>query len=114
MKCYLAGPMSGLPAYNYPAFTKAAEQLRSKGFDIVSPHELHDGDTTLPYDHYLRAGLKALLDCDAIVLLDGWENSRGARIEAKVAAALRMRWFTVDTLTTAAALNYAQTRAGGR
>ncbi|QOC56010.1 nucleoside deoxyribosyltransferase [Gordonia phage Clown] len=58
---YLAGPMTGYPEFNYPAFTAAAENLRAQGLTVVSPHELHDGDTGRSWEFYVRAGLRALL-----------------------------------------------------
>lgn len=96
MTTYIAGPMSGLPEFNYPAFTAAAAALRAQGTSVVSPTELHDGDTGRPYDFYLRLGLRALLDCDEMVLLPGWENSRGARLERQIAQALGMHITELD------------------
>lgn len=88
---YLAGPMTGLPDYNFPAFTKAAKHLRDQGINVCSPHELHDGDTTQSHQFYMRYALKALLDCDEIALLDGWTHSVGAQLEVYVAATCGMR-----------------------
>lgn len=88
---YIAGPMTGLPEFNYPAFAAAAKVLRDKGVDAVSPAELDDGSTGKSWDYYMRLGLRALLDCDEMVLLPGWEDSRGARLERQVAEALGMR-----------------------
>lgn len=85
---YIAGPMTGLPDYNYPAFEAAAEHLREcLGYDVVSPHELFGGDTTRPYGDYMRTGLMAMLGCDEVYMLPGWERSRGASLERKVAEA---------------------------
>ena len=36
-RIYVAGPMSGLPAFNFPAFHEAAADLRACGFDVVNP-----------------------------------------------------------------------------
>jgi hypothetical protein len=96
---YIAGPMSNLPEFNYPAFNAAAAELRARGYTVVSPTELHDGDTSRPYDFYLRLGLRALLDCDEIVLLPGWEDSPGACLEREIAQALGMaitHWAAIE------------------
>jgi len=89
---YLAGPMSGIPNHNYPAFNAAAFDLRGRGFHVVSPAELHaDFETNpKPYEDYLRADLIALLGTAAVVVLPGWEQSNGARLEVTVARALGM------------------------
>ncbi len=38
-RIYLAGPMTGLPDYNFPAFMKAAAYLRSQGAIVFNPAE---------------------------------------------------------------------------
>lgn len=35
-RLYVAGPMSGLPDHNYPAFREAATRLRDLGYQWVS------------------------------------------------------------------------------
>lgn len=40
---YLAGPMSGLPDYNYPAFEEAKKFLEEEGIKVRSPHEINHG-----------------------------------------------------------------------
>ena len=87
-KIYIAGPMTGLPEFNYPAFHKAADDLRSLGNTVVNPAELFDGQLGLEWLDYMRAGLKALLDCEAIYMLKGYRQSRGAMIELNLAVQL--------------------------
>ena len=95
-RIYIAGPMTGIPAFNFPAFNRAAHILRALGYDVVNPAELDagdvgpDGKATKPYTWYLRRDLRALLDCNAVALLHGWEDSTGATLEAHVAKALGM------------------------
>ena len=89
MKIYIAGPMTGLPEYNFLAFHAAAAHLRGKGHEVVNPAELPaPDDPTWP--NYLRGALRAMLTCEAVVLLPGWVRSNGARLERMVADRLRM------------------------
>lgn len=91
MTAYIAGPMTGIPEFNYPAFNAAAAQIRSYGVEVHNPAE-NDGDTAgKPWDFYMRLALRQLIECDEIVLLPGWRASKGARLEWTVANALGMR-----------------------
>lgn len=90
MRIYIAGPMTGLPEYNYPAFRAAAVELRAVGYVVEDP-SLNDNPTPGAYHGWLRAGLAQLITCDAVALLDGWEASGGARLEVNVGATLGMR-----------------------
>ena len=82
---FLAGPMSGYPDYNYPAFAAAAADLRGQGFDVLNPAENFDGDVNREYAEYLRASFMQVLQADAVVMLPGWEKSKGASLEVAVA-----------------------------
>lgn len=93
---YIAGPMSGLPQWNYPAFDAAAAQIRAWGLVAFSPHELHPEARTLspedaqPWDVYMRDAIRQLLQCRSILLLPGWTASVGASAERELASRLRM------------------------
>lgn len=90
---YIAGPMTGLPEHNWPAFRHWTRLLRSVGYDVVSPVELVEKwrDQSKPFtrDDYHRAmreGIGAIIDgVDAVAYLDGWNRSRGALCEVHVA-----------------------------
>jgi hypothetical protein len=87
--------MTGLPNFNYDAFFAARETLTARGYEAVSPTEsTNDVIVTeaeaQPWDFYMRLAIPLLLTCDAIHLLDGWEKSRGARLERYIAVELRM------------------------
>ena len=84
MKLYIAGPMTGIENFNFPAFKRAVSLLHNHGYEVESPHVNGEGNKELPYEYYIRAGLKQLIECDGIALLDGWEGSRGARFEVYV------------------------------
>lgn len=90
-RVYIGGPMTGLPEFNYPVFNAVAAQLRAEGREVVNPAEQDSGSTGKPWDFYMRLALRGLLDCDEIMLLPGWEHSRGARLEHQVARELGMK-----------------------
>jgi hypothetical protein len=100
-KVYLAGPMSGLPQFNFPAFYAAAKALREQGFEVVSPAELDDAEDAgaamkspdgnmrgiaKTWGDFLARDVKLLADegIKGIVFLPGWDKSRGAKLEATV------------------------------
>lgn len=89
-KIYISGPISGLPLETvYNNFTNAEVNLLEKGYKVVNP--FNNGlPTTATWEEHMRADLKLLLDCDAIYMLEGWEKSRGARIEYALAVDLKM------------------------
>lgn len=92
-KIYIAGPMRGLPQYNYPAFNAAAEWLELLEWDVVNPARMSEEYGTpkeINSDPDLLAALvgdelREVENCDAIYLLRGWERSVGAKAELAVA-----------------------------
>ncbi len=88
MKVYVAGPMTGYPDLNYPAFALASDRLRQRGFDAVSPAELNP--ITEEYKTAMRNDIIALIDCDLILRLDGWEKSKGATLENHIAEVMKI------------------------
>lgn len=93
---YISGPMSGLPAFNYPAFHAAAAKLRAAGHTVLSPAENFDGRQDLERKVYMRRDIEMVLQADAIAMLPGWENSRGAKLEHAIAYELGLLMFTVS------------------
>jgi hypothetical protein len=101
---YIAGPMTGYPAFNFPAFTEAAATLRSQGLKVISPHELdkeHDAadaataaasktgnisDLKQTWGDFLSRDVKVVADeATGVALLRNWERSKGAKLEVTVA-----------------------------
>lgn len=42
-KIYIAGPMTGIPDYNRPAFNEYAAKLVEQGHTVLNPATLPDG-----------------------------------------------------------------------
>jgi Domain of unknown function (DUF4406) len=109
MKLYLAGPMAGYKDFNFPAFHKAAAELRAMGNDVFSPAEKDieqhgdvfqgEGDAKLLQEttkFSLREALALDLnyicrEADGIALMLGWERSKGANAENATALALGLK-----------------------
>jgi hypothetical protein len=89
-RIYVAGPMSGIEDYNFPAFNAAAAKLRAEGWQVENPaeHELADN---LEWADYMAYDLTRLGLCGAIHLLPGWSKSKGAMIEWNIARSLGMK-----------------------
>jgi len=90
---YISGPMTGLPNLNMGAFNEAERKLRKAGWsDIRNPARLAVNEyENLPRSLYLRADLRQLLDCQAVLLLRGWQKSKGARLEVLIADEVGIR-----------------------
>lgn len=89
LKIYLAGPMSGLPESNYPAFHAAAAKLRAMGHEVLNPAE-NPEPACGTWQGYMRMALAQLVQCESVVLLPGWSDSKGALIERELAQTLGM------------------------
>lgn len=86
---FVSGPMSGLPELNYPEFNRVAKLLRANGYNVVNPAEIgiHNDWS---WEDYMKVAIMQLINNDvyALVMLDGWEDSRGACIEHDLAKSL--------------------------
>ena len=88
MKIYIAGPMSGRPEFDYPAFFRAADALAAVGHEPINPARAEGREGCKTWLDYMRAALRDIADADAVALLSGWGESRGATIERNLAASL--------------------------
>ena len=112
MKIYLAGPMRGIPNFNFPAFDIAAARLRGLGHYVFSPAD-HDREVNPDIennptgseelaaktsDWTIRKALEADLtwicrEADCIALLPNWEKSTGAKAEWALGVALGLKFW---------------------
>lgn len=114
MNIYLAGRMSGMPDYNFPVFAKYAQKLRDQGHFVFSPAEadledygtvekVREADDALKHKpnalwcERLEIDFRwILMTADAIALIPGWEESKGANAELALARAMELEVIYLD------------------
>lgn len=113
-RIYICGPIAGYEDLNKKAFEEAAEFILEMGHYPLNPHTID------PFDHfgndcpggnkfyghkevglhsstcYMRNDIKAMMDCDGIYVLHGWEASVGGRTEILIAAQCGMDVYFQD------------------
>lgn len=93
-RIYVAGPMTGLPGFNFATFNAKARELRALGWHVENPAE-HGHIQGAVRSDYLRWDISRIATCGAIFLLPDWEKSEGACLEVLIGLALGMG-FVVD------------------
>ena len=109
-RAYVAGPMQGIPEFNFPTFNAVAHSMRRAGLEVFNPAErdierhggvdISKGNATgslaaakTEHKFDLRQALKEdtafICDCDMVLMLPGWEKSNGAQAEHRLAVALQ-------------------------
>lgn len=100
-KIYIAGPMTGHPDWNFPAFFEAEEQLLALGYEVINPAH-NDGPTVElalesagsperpnhTWAYYMKRDLPHVLEVDMLCVLPGWQKSKGASLEVAVSKAI--------------------------
>lgn len=102
-KIYVAGPMRGIPFFNFPAFDAARDRLKKFGWEVISPADLDRAigfdEKSFPADYdwvdlnkigfdinsAVDRDVAAIKSCDAIYMLKGWDDSKGASAEKGLA-----------------------------
>jgi len=84
-RIYLSGAISGRSIEQARhAFQRAEDQLKAEGWEPVNP--LKNGLPAIaPWPAHMAVDILNLLGCSAIYMLEGWENSQGATLEANIA-----------------------------
>ena len=86
--------MTGIPGFNVQAFNRAESVLSEFGHICFNPaNKPMEGWT---WNDYMKRDIKALMDCDVVILIEGWESSKGSVLEGFIASEVGMELYTLD------------------
>lgn len=83
MRVFVSGPVSGVEGLNAEAFRAARDALEAMGCTVLVPHDFVPAHAD--WQTAMRRTVETLMRADVVACLDGWESSRGARIEVGIA-----------------------------
>lgn len=89
MTLYLAGPITAFEGHRQ-AFADAKDRVRELGHNPISPLDIYPGEN---WRLAMQADIPVLLRCEGIVMLQGWPQSKGAKMELGLAAELGLKVF---------------------
>ncbi len=111
---YIAGPMTGIEGYNWPAFNEVDDALQAVGIETVNPAKMdeayHVEDSIPAADFatgkdvgavnlasFLKRDFHYLTTCEGIVFIEGWQDSIGANCELLVGQMAGLStWLWID------------------
>lgn len=114
-RIYISGPMSHIENGNRDAFCEAETRLSASGFEAFNPYRLATPEAqmaiaaqgaafreTREYEDLIALCVHRVSLCDAILMLPGWKDSRGAVAERERATMLGLDvYYDIDTLCPA-------------
>ena len=98
---FISGPMTGLENYNFDKFNEVAARLIRAGYNVINPVNIckkFKQEEVVKHKEVFDAMVAEQQaaernQCDAILLLDGWELSLGVRLELQTAIELKFQIF---------------------
>ena len=58
---------------------------RNENANVITPFDVNENEDKDTYARKMGNDIEALLECDAIYLCEGWQNSKGCMAEVEVA-----------------------------
>lgn len=99
-KIYISGAITDMPNGNKFEFEKYENKFRVLGLEPINPHKLHTEEQIekFTWHDFMKSDIKALVDCDIVAVINGWQKSKGANLEVHIARHLEIPIVNADTL----------------
>lgn len=98
-KCFISIPITGREEFAREE-CKEAQELLSTYFpscEFFSPFEVAP-EKNMPDSYYMGKDVEQLMNCDIIIQMNGWENSKGCRVENFIADTYRIDKISYSTI----------------
>ena len=91
MKLYISGKISGTDlTHTRKRFSDVTDKLQALGYEVTNP--LCNGlSEAAPWEEHIAKDIINLIGCEGIYMLQGWEDSQGARIEYAIAKEIGLK-----------------------
>ena len=101
---YISGPISGRDEQIAHDHFKSVQNAVERETDmyVYNPMDFKKRDC---WEDYMRDGIAALVDSDAIIMLNTWQESRGACLERTIAFELNIPIYYENTLPWDSSVN---------
>lgn len=102
MKIYLSMPITGYDQKE--RFGEAyvlANSLKDAfaNAEIITPFNCCPFETKMSYGECMKKCIKELVDSDMIIFADGWEESKGCKVEMEIAKACEIEYYTFSQIS---------------
>lgn len=84
-KVYVSLPISNVPQYRIDEMLfRAQKHIGASGHKMISPYDASP-DANASYSTHMGNDIKALLECDMVLMMPGWQLSKGCQLEHSAA-----------------------------
>lgn len=98
-KIYISGRISGIDIDTAKQKFQKAEQFIQQTLGATPINPFHNAlPDSAPRKQHLIEDIKLLLQCQAILMLDGWQQSKGAQLEREIAQELEIPILTLTNI----------------
>lgn len=97
---YISGPITDIPDLNKPEFLKYEKALLALGYNVINPHNItaHLDISKFTWEDFMTIDIPFLLICENVVCLDGWQSSKGARLEIALAYFMKKKIYVAKNM----------------